>query len=292
MRIIVCLKRVGYLYDPTAVDLSTGDIDPEKMAFMLNPYDEVAVEEAIRIKECAGGGEIILLSAGPVEVEETLRYAWAMGGRQIDRVIRIDDDSFDRWKTARLLAQTIERLKFDLILCGKKAIDTNAGQVGTFIAELLDLPQVSGIVNLDFPAQGKAIAERYMGKGDREEVECQLPALFTAELGLNEARYPAVTNRLQAEKLEIEVLDPASSNFLGSDGEAASHFVKYSPPRPKTRKIFTPDSNLSVMERMSQMVSGGAAKKEGGTVWEGSAEEAAGHILHFLRQNKILEDAE
>jgi len=90
MRVVVCIKQVGYIYDPTAIDLSTGEIDSEKMVSMLNPYDEVAVEEAIKIKERVIDCEVVIITAGQPETERALRYAFAMGG---DRMIRINYDA-------------------------------------------------------------------------------------------------------------------------------------------------------------------------------------------------------
>ena len=155
MKIVVCIKQVGYIYDPTAIDLATGEIDLEKMVSMLNPYDEVAVEEAIKIKESVGDCEVVIVTAGQPDTEKALRYAYAMGG---DRMVRIDYEGTDPWKTALILASAIEKTGFDLVLCGKKAIDSNGGQVGSFVAELLRVPQISGIVDLNlFSEEGKVI---------------------------------------------------------------------------------------------------------------------------------------
>jgi electron transfer flavoprotein beta subunit len=288
MKIIVCAKRVGHAYHSSTVDLSTGHIDPGKMVFMLNPYDEIAVEEAIRIKEHISDCEIILITLGIFEAEETLRYAFAMGGRRINRMIRINYESFDPWETALALSNVIKKIGFDIILCGEKAIDDNCSQVGTFVAELLNIPQVSGIVKLDIVPQGKkTLVERYLGKGDREEMECCLPALFTVGKGLNDPRYPSLPNRILAEKMKIEEIDWIDLEF-GSEEKALTKVTKFFSPKPKTRKMFTPDSSLSALERLNLMMSGSSSKKEGSTVLEGSANQLADHLVKFLVQNKFL----
>jgi electron transfer flavoprotein beta subunit len=288
MKIIVSINRVCYVYHPAAVDLSTGEIDQEKTVFMLNPYDEVAVEEALRIKDRVDS-EIVLLALGHEDVEQSLRYAYAMGGSKIDRMVRIDYDHFDPWTSSLLFAQVIRQIGFDIVLCGKKITDNNASQMGPFLAELLDIPQVSNIVKLEFSQDKKTIVQRYLGKGDREEVECLLPALFTTELGLNDPRYPTAPNKILAKRMNIEVVDPQSLGIDVTEEEGMSPVKKFAPPRPKTRKVFTPDSNLSVSERLNMMMSGGAAKK-GGTLLEGSPKESADQIVDFLIQNKILKE--
>lgn len=285
MRVVVCIKQVGYIYDPTAIDLSTGEIDLEKMVSMLNPYDEVAVEEAIKIKETVSDCEVVIITAGQPEAERALRYAYAMGG---DRMVRINYESSDPWSIALLLASAIEKTGYDLVLCGKKAIDSNDGQVGSFIAELLRVPQVSGIVKLNlFAAEGNALVERYLGKGDKEEMECRLPALFTVEMGLNDPRYPTLANRLAAENAKVEVLNPATLEVSSDGEEIRTEIIQFSQPRPKTRSVFTPDSSLSGADRLKQMMSGGSTE-ESTDILEGSADQLAGHIVEFIIQEQML----
>jgi electron transfer flavoprotein beta subunit len=177
-----------------------------------------------------------------------------------------------------------------LILCGKKAIDSNGGQIGSFIAELLRVPQISGIVGLTlFAEEGNAVVKRYLGKGDKEEMECPLPALFTAEMGLNDPRYPTLSNRLAAEKAGIKVLNPAALEVSSDGEESRTEIMQFSQPRPKTRKVFTPDSSLSGADRLKQMMSGGSTE-ESTDILEGPADQLAGHIADFMIQEQILKD--
>ena len=284
MKIIVCVKQVGYIYHPIAIDSPGGAIDPEKIVYMLNPYDEVAIEEALRIKENFGF-EVIVITAGPPKAEAALRYAFSFGA---DRMIRIHCQSLDAWSTSLVLAEAIRNLKFDVILCGKKAIDTNDNQVGTFLAELLNTTQVSGIVGLEmYPGRRKVVVEKYLGRGDRELVECCLPALFTVERSVFDPRYPTVPKRMAAEKKKVEVID---TNFLGmdlSEGDAFTAPRNYSPPRPKPKKVFTPEGHFSSAERMRLIMSGGLSGKTGNLV-ERPPEEAAQRIIEVLIQEGIL----
>ena len=285
MKIVVCVKQVGYIYHSLAIDVKGAEIDPEKMVFMLNPYDEIAVEEAIRIKERLSNCEVIIITTGSSKSEEALRYSFAFGA---DRMIRIEDQNFGCWSTAMVLAEVIKDLDYDLILCGKKSIDTNGNNVASFLAELLDIPQVSGIVRLETLVQEKkAIVDRYLGRGDREVVECDLPALFTVENGLNNPRYPSLPHRISAEKEKIEVLNLRSLGVNLDQEMDLTEFMSLSPPRPKPKKRFTPDSNLSAGERMRLIMSGGVSEKKSDLL-EGKSEDIADRIVEVLIQEKIL----
>ncbi len=287
MKIIVCVKQIGYIYDPTAIDLATGEIDPEKMVYMLNPYDEVAVEEALKIRESNGDCEVIAISAGGQEADNALKYAFAMGA---DRMVRFNYQSSDPSLISMVLAEAIEKIGYDIVLCGKKSLDSNSGQVGSFLAEKLHIPQISGIVRLNLLFnEKKTVIERYLGKGDREELECNLPVLLTTELALNDPRYPTLSRRLLADKVEIEILDTASFGVNSAKVEGLTEVLKLSQPRPKTRKTFSPDSNLSATDRLKLMMTGGGAKpKEASSVLDGTPDELAGHILKCLIQEKII----
>jgi electron transfer flavoprotein beta subunit len=290
MKIIVCINRVRYIYQPGAIALS-GQIDEEKTVFMLNPYDEAAVEEAIRIKEKIEDSEVILVIVGREETEQTLRYACAMGGPKIDRLLRIDHDHFDPWTSSLLLAKVIDQIGYDIIFCGKKIIDSNATQTGAFISAFLDIPLVSGIVVLElFPQDRRAVVAKSLGKGDTEEIECMLPALFTTEMGINEPRYPTVPDRFLAGKKEIDVVDPHAFGIDFTEEGTLMPIKKLSPPRLKARNVRIPDRNLSAIERLEMMKSGGGTKKDGGASLEGSPQESAEYIAEFLIQNRIVNE--
>lgn len=286
MRVVVCIKQIGHICHPVGLDRKGGVIEPEKMVYMLNPYDEVALEEAIRIKEKFPGTEVVALTLGPPRSEEVLRYASALGA---DTLIRIDGDAPDPRATAALLAKIIADLEYDLILCGKKAMDRNGSMVGSFIAEILDIGQTTGILKLDvFPEKQKARVERSIGKGDRELIECSLPALFTVERGMNEPRYPALPNRLRAQKQKIEQIavslhDPALGTESGLGG-----LPNFAPPRLKPKKVFTPDSRLSASERMRLIMSGGGKTAKKGDLIEGTPEKAAEAIMNVLVREKMV----
>lgn len=285
MRVIVCIKQIVYVYHPIAIDSPGGYIDPEKIVYMLNPYDEVAIEAAIRIKENFSGSRVTVITAGPPRTNEALRYAFAFGA---DRMIRINYLGLDAWSISLVLAEVIRDLEFDVILCGKKAIDTNDNTVGPFLAELLNVAQVSGIVGLKLlPEDRRAIVERYLGKGDRDVIECSLPALFTVEKIMNDPRYPTVPNRLLAEKQKIEEIEGSSFSLKFDPEIDLTKFMSLSPPRPKPKKLFTPDSKLPANERMRLIMSGGMADKKSDLL-NGKPEDVAKKIMEILIQEKMI----
>ena len=290
MKIIVCIKQVGYIYHPAAVDLTTGELDLEKIVFMLNPYDEVAVEAAVKVKEIFSDCEVVFITVGPPESEEVLKYAYAMGG---DMMIRIDQEGFDPWSTAHVLAKAIEKVGYDILFFGKRAIDNEYNQVGAFVSELLKIPMVSGVVDMKFPRQDKAVVvQRYLGKGDRDEIECPLPALLTVEMGLNDPRYPTLPRRLLAEKTKVQVIDAFSLNSGVGQEEELTKVLSMSQPRPKPRKVFLPDSNLSAVEKVNLMMSGGLSQKKDDNLIEGPEDQLADKIIEFLIRNGVMNESE
>jgi len=291
MRIVVCIKGVDFAYCASVVDVGTGGLDAASTVYMLNPYDELAVEEAIRIKEHLGHGEITLVTAGSTGADGALRYACAMGGAAVDHMIRVDvDRPLDAWATSGVLADVICKRGFDIVLCGKKAIDTDGGQVGSFIAERLDVAHVAGISHLAIELDaGVAVVERPIGCGDREELECDLPALLTVDLGINEPRYPTFRNRVHSKSMPIELVSIAPDGGADAVSEPLVQLKKHAAPRPKTRKVFTPDSSLSVTERLQLMMAGPAAKNDQSEIFDGGAEDAARHVLKMLEELDLLD---
>lgn len=285
MKVVVCIKQIRYLYHPLAFAGRESSINPDKMVFMLNPYDEIAMEAAVRIKEHYEDCEIIVITAGPPMSEEALRYAFATGG---DKMIRIELNSNDPRLIATALAEKINDLQCDLILCGKKSLDYNSGQVGSFLAEKLDLPQVSGIVKLEIiPYKNMAVVDRYLGRGDRQRVECRLPALFTVEDGLNDPRYPILSKRLLAEQEEIEVVEEKNQDQNLDEKQKLWEALQLSPPRPKPKRIFIPDSKLSAKERMQLIMSGGISKKEN-KLLQGDSRDIARKIVDVLEKENAM----
>jgi electron transfer flavoprotein beta subunit len=206
VKIAVCVKRVPDSEARIKVAADAKGIDEGGLKFVLNPYDEFAVEEALRLKEKAGAGEVVIYAVGPDAAQETIRTGLAMGA---DRgvLLKTDARTLDPLPVARALAAELSAGAFDLILFGKLAIDDSAQAVGPMVAELMELPCVSAIAKLAI-ADGKGTAEREI-EGGVEVVEFALPAVLTADKGLNDPRYPALRGIMMAKKKPLEVKDAA-----------------------------------------------------------------------------------
>ena len=202
MRIAVCIKRVADSETRVKPGPDGKSLDEAGVKFVLNPYDEFAVEEALKRREAAGSGEVAVFALGPAAAQETIRTALAMGA---DRGVLLQADRIpaDGFETAKALAAALQDGGWDLILFGKMAIDDYNQQVGPMVAELLGLPCVTCVAHLDLAA-GKGTAEREI-EGGLEVVEFPLPAVLTADKGLNEPRYPALKGIMAAKKKPLEV---------------------------------------------------------------------------------------
>src|SRR5216110_1354609 len=202
MKIAVCIKRVPDSETRVKPAADGKSLDEAGVKFILNPYDEFAVEEALQRKEKAGAGEVVVIACGPAAAQETIRTALAMGA---DRGVLLQADALpaDGLAVARALAAEVKDGGHDLILFGKMAIDDYNQQVGPMVAELLDRPCVTAVAHLEL-AGGNGTAEREV-EGGMEVVEFSLPAVLTTDKGLNEPRYPALKGIMAAKKKPLEV---------------------------------------------------------------------------------------
>ncbi|HEX9611652.1 MAG TPA: electron transfer flavoprotein subunit beta/FixA family protein [Gemmatimonadales bacterium] len=196
MKIAVCVKRVPDTETRVKPAADGKNLDEGGVKFILNPYDEFAVEEGLR------RGDVTVLSLGPAAAQETIRTALAMGA---DRGVLLQADRIpaDGFETAKAIAAELKDGGWDLILFGKMAIDDYNHQVGPMVAELLGLPCVTAVTHLEIEGT-KGIAEREI-EGGIEVVEFPLPAVLTTDKGLNEPRYPALKGIMAAKKKPLEV---------------------------------------------------------------------------------------
>ncbi len=201
MNIIVCLKQTFDTEAKIVLD-GKGNIDSTGVNLVINPYDEFAIEEGLKLKE-QFGGEVTVVSMGGERVTEAIRTALAMG---CDKGVLISDpaiESPDEWMAAEILSKAIEQLPYDVILTGRIAVDDGSSQVAVRMADSLNLPSVSSILKLDVDGN-KATVVREID-GGTESLEVELPALFTAQKGLNIPRYPSMMGIMKAKKKEIKI---------------------------------------------------------------------------------------
>ena len=187
MKIVACVKRVPATDTRIKVGADGTSVDTAQVEWIINPYDEFAVEAALQIKEAAGDGEVVVVCLGPGESTKELRTCLAMGADSAVLLKDADATTRDAATTAAALADVIAELSPDLVLCGKLAVDRDQGQVGTLIAARLGWPCVTEIRALSVEG-GKAVTERGGGEGTTEQFEVQLPAVLTCNKGLNEPR--------------------------------------------------------------------------------------------------------
>lgn len=201
MRIAVCVKQVPDTETKIRITPDKLGIDESEINFILNPYDEFAVEEALRIKENKGG-DVTIISLGPDRITSAIRSALAMGA---DRAIHIKTETIpvDPMVTASALAQVLKEENFDIILLGKQAIDDDHQQVGPILAEILGISSANVVTKLVLN-ENKIIADRQI-EGGFEKIECSLPTVITAQRGLNEPRYASLKGIMTAKKISIEV---------------------------------------------------------------------------------------
>lgn len=203
MNVIVCIKRVPDTESRITVAGDGVSIDTSGIKFVLNPYDEFAVEEGLRLKEAAGAGKVTVMTLGGEEAKETLRTALAMGADEA--VLLKGQPSVGGLGTAEKIAGGLEGREYDLVLFGKQAVDDDNLQVPSMVAELLDLPCATVVVELAVK-DGKARATREV-EGGHEIMELDLPAVVAAQKGLNEPRYASLKGIMQAKKKPLEELE-------------------------------------------------------------------------------------
>jgi electron transfer flavoprotein beta subunit len=182
-------------------------IDEAGIKWIVSPYDEYALEEALQITE-AKGGEVTVVTYGPASAEAALRDCLARGANQAVHVIGGEKTLGDSFSIAKVLVAAIKDREYDLILCGIKGVGTDCGQVGQMLAELLDLPHVADVIKLEV-GDGTLTAERDV-EGGREIYESPVPALLTCQKGLNEPRYAALKGIMAAKKKPVDKIEVAS----------------------------------------------------------------------------------
>ena len=284
LHICVCVEQTP---DSASVyiDPITGQVDSERFVRVLNPADACAVEAAVRLKEQAGGN-IEVLTLGPEDAEGALRAALAIGADTARRLWNPQTVAWGPFSVAAALAAYLqsETAGPDLILCGDASSDWSSGIVGPALAQQLDLPQVTGVMQLELLRDRMTLqATRKLERGYRELLEAELPLLITVTADLNEPRYPSLPAHLAALQARIPVLDPEPlMNDTWLDGADEMALLEIHTPRPLPRRIPAPDSRHSPYQRIGEIVAGGATGRQARVV-EGSPEELAKALIEFLK---------
>ncbi|MFE5430324.1 electron transfer flavoprotein subunit beta/FixA family protein [Peribacillus simplex] len=251
MNIFVIMKRTFDTEEKIAI--SNGRIDEGGAEFIINPYDEYAIEEAFVLRD-QHGGEVTVVTVGEEEAEKELRTALAMGADQAVLINSEDVEEIDQFTTASLLASYLKKQEYDIILGGNVAVDGGSGQIGPRLSESLGIPQVTTITNLEV-ANGKATIVRDV-EGDEETVEVSLPVLVTAQQGLNEPRYPSLPGIMKAKKKPLEMVDLDDLDLDEDIVEAKTTTVQvFLPPAKQAGKVMDGDAADQVKELVSLLMS-------------------------------------
>ncbi|MEH7255125.1 electron transfer flavoprotein subunit beta/FixA family protein [Neobacillus niacini] len=244
MNIFVIMKRTFDTEEK--IVLKGGQIDDSGAEYIINPYDEYAIEEAIVLRD-EHGGEVTVVTVGTEYAEKELRTALAMGA---DKAVLIDIEEVeasDQYSTAAILAAYLKDKEFDIILGGNIAVDNGTGQVGPRLAEMLGIPQVTTITNLKVYGNKATIVRDV--EGDEETVEVILPVLVTAQQGLNEPRYPSLPGIMKAKKKPLETLELDDLDLEEDDVKANTKTLEiFLLPKKQAGKVLNGELNQQVLE--------------------------------------------
>jgi len=262
MDIIVCIKRVPETAEiDLQVDPSGKGIKTEGLVFAVNDWDNYAIEEAVRIKE-KHGGKVTAITVGPEESEDVLRRALALGA---DDAVMVNDpktEGSDAYATARVLAAAIKNIPYNIILTGALADDDGYAQVGASLAELLGIPHVTLVTNMEIGDKRVKIKRELEG-GLEEALDIETPAVFTIQSGINEPRYVSIMGIRKVAKKEIGKRDLGAIGLAPDQAGAAGSFIV-------VEKIFTPPTG------------------EGAQILKGSPDEVATKVTDIFQKGGVI----
>jgi electron transfer flavoprotein beta subunit len=263
VNIIVCIKQVP---GSTQVKINpeTGTLMRDSVEAVVNPFDEYAIEEAIRVKEKVGAGNVKVITMGPPQADAALRSAISMGA---DEGFLVSDRAFagsDTWATSYTVSKGIQALgEYDLIICGKQAIDGDTAQVGPGVAEMLGIPYVAWVRKIEEVKPGYIKVERLMEDG-YEVVEMQLPALITVVKEINVPRMASLKGKMRAKSAKITVLNAealkADTNKCGLKGSPTQVLRSFVPEKKTGGKKISGETPQLVQELKQTILELGVIK--------------------------------
>lgn len=276
MKIVACLKLIA---DPDIIEFDLGTEELRNIHLVIDPIGNYILEEALALKE-KHGGEVIAVSAAPEAGDKILRDA-LLGGA--DRAIRLWGNglqTLDTGLTSQIIKEGLEKIGFDLILCGTRSKDTGSGAMVSALANHLGIASVTGIIGLEIEGGKQILAHKKMQKGMRETYTSGIPAIVGIEEGINEPRYVAPFSRTYHEGMmkQVDLIEVSTNNLIGTE---LTKNLRYIQPRPRV-KVGVNVSALSMQEKLKLMRGELGRKKE---IFEGSAEEAAKKIFTMLKES-------
>ncbi|MEJ2153697.1 MAG: hypothetical protein P8X96_00025 [Desulfobacteraceae bacterium] len=294
MKIIVCVKQVQYAYARTGMSPDALYFDSKDNIYRVNPHDEAALELALRLKDENENTTVTLLTLGPMIAEDEVKRCLATGADDLFQIVLPNQggadgaplDQPDPCVKSALISRAVKELGGDLVLCGKESLDKANGQVAALVAHRLGLPFVSAITDLSLNASGDTLqVQRSAGRGVREVIQCDSPAVFSVDLG-TDLRLPKFSQRQWAAAYNPRQLE------YGTDVDAPRIVCKNRyQPRPRPKIVPPPDSRLHAYDRVMQLLTGSKVEKSG-EMLTGSSDSQADGILAFLKANGFLETAD
>ena len=234
MKILVAVKRVVDYNVKVRVKSDNSGVDIANVKMSMNPFDEIAVEEAVRLKEAGIATEVVAVSAGPSQCQETLRTALAIGA---DRAILVESNAeLQPLAVAKILKSLVDKEQAQIMILGKQAIDDDSNQTGQMLAALLDIPQATFASKL-VVVDGKASVTREVD-GGLETIAISIPAVITTDLRLNEPRYVTLPNIMKAKKKTLEIVKPED---LGVDITPRLQTIKVEEPPKRSAGVMVAD---------------------------------------------------
>lgn len=251
MKILATVKRVPDPETSIKVKPDGSGIVADNIKWVVNPFDEIAVEESLRIKEKVAGSEVVLVSVGSKVVQEQLRTGLAMGADRA--VLVVADDNVEPLAVARVLQKVVEAEKPDLVIMGKQSIDDDSNAVGQMLAELLGWPQATFASKLELAGDQKTATVTREVDGGLETLSFPLPGIVTTDLRLNEPRYASLPGIMKARKKELKEIEVGT---LGVDVAPKVKLVKMDPPpkRQAGKKVASVDELVNLLHTEAKVI--------------------------------------
>jgi electron transfer flavoprotein beta subunit len=286
MKIIVCLKEVV----DTSLSLDTGLrnrlVFEEGLPLRLNPADTKALEIALSIR--SRDDSLTAVSIGPARVERYLRQALSLDASGAVRIWADGLQGLSPFQKAKLLHAYVSLHRADLVLLGSAGLDTADGQVGQMLAARLDWPGVSDATALEPEGESVLKITRDIGRGHREVIETDLPAVVTVRGEAVDFPYASLDSLIESREADIDLLSPADLGITPAGLQAGpARITGLMMPRPRTHRVTTPDSSLPAFYRVLKLLEGGIARRKG-KMLEGTTEELAGQLYQLLIDEGVI----
>ena len=292
MKIVVCVKQILYAGVPFEIDEARGIAKQKEPVPVntVNQTDRYALEEAIKLRD-RFGGQVTALTVGPERSKQAVISCLAGGADEGIHLLGGSSMVSDYYTTAFALSQAIRDLNANIILCGTKSLDEGGSQVPPALAELLSLPQVTGVVRLEVGGDVKrAKVVRRLERGKREILECPLPAVIAVDIGINNPRYISIHNLEVASTREIVKHDLGLSGLVSDEGDKVqplTRVLRVAQPRTRLKKMAAPDSSMSPAERLKFIMCGGISQKDR-ELLDGPIDRLVQKVVKFLQDESLV----